>query len=104
MTITVLVERSAAGFRASTGSPVPLAADGPSEDAAVAALRELLTDRLRAGGQLRSITLGHPAPLLPPGPALADNPLFDDWLRAVEDYRTRRDAEERAADPTGGGD
>jgi hypothetical protein len=27
--------------------------------------------------------------------ALAENPLFDDWLRAVEDYRSRRDAEER---------
>jgi hypothetical protein len=29
--------------------------------------------------------------------ALAENPLFDDWLRAVEDYRSQRDAEERAA-------
>jgi hypothetical protein len=29
---------------------------------------------------------------------LADNPLFDDWLAAVEEYRNSRDAEERAAE------
>ena len=101
MQIPVLVEPHADGFRASTGSPVPLSADGPSEDAAVAALRALLADRLRAGGRLRTLTLTGPTPVLPPGPGLADNPLFDDWLAAVEEYRTRRDAEEQAAEAAG---
>ncbi len=29
---------------------------------------------------------------------LSENPLFDDWLAAVEDYRNTRDAQEWAAD------
>jgi hypothetical protein len=102
MEIAVLVEPHAAGFRASTGSPIPLSADGPSEDAAVDALRALLADRLRAG-RVRTLTLADPHPVLPPGPGLADNPLFDDWLREVEAYRDRRDAEERAAEAAGEG-
>jgi len=35
-----------------------------------------------------------PVPVLP----LAENPLFDDWLVAIEEYRNARDAEERAAE------
>jgi hypothetical protein len=30
---------------------------------------------------------------------LAENPLFDEWLAAVEAYRNDREAEERAAEP-----
>ena len=35
-----------------------------------------------------------PIPIVP----LAENPLFDDWLAAVEEYRNAHDAEERAAE------
>jgi hypothetical protein len=35
-----------------------------------------------------------PIPVVP----LAENPLFDDWLAAVEEHRINRDAEERAAE------
>ena len=35
-----------------------------------------------------------PIPIVP----LAENPLFDDWLAAVEEYRNARDAEEWAAE------
>jgi hypothetical protein len=95
MEIPVLVEPSPTGFRATTGAPLDLSADGPTADAALAALRMLVADRLRAGGQLRALTVT----ATPSGSGLADNPLFDDWLRAVEEYRKQRDAEERAADP-----
>ncbi len=35
-----------------------------------------------------------PVPVIP----LAENPLFDDWPVAIEEYRKARDAEERAAE------
>jgi hypothetical protein len=38
-----------------------------------------------------------PTPPIPVVP-LAENPLVDDWLAAVDEYRNSRDAEERAAE------
>ncbi len=94
MHIQAFVEPLAGGFRASTARPVALSAEGPSEDAALNALRSLVADRLRAGGHVRALEVPDP----PAGQRLADNPLFDDWLKAVERYREERDAEERAAE------
>jgi hypothetical protein len=100
MEIPVLVEPSPAGFRASTGAPLGLSADGPTADAAMTALRTLVADRLHAGSQLRTLIVPGPSP----APSrLAENPLFDDWLRAVEEYREQRDTEERAAEAESGG-
>jgi hypothetical protein len=96
--IPVLVEPSPTGFRATTGAPLGLTADGPTADAAVAALRAAVVERLRAGAQVRTLTVTATNGSPPAGQGLADNPLFDDWLRAVEEYRERRDAEERAAE------
>ena len=98
MEIPVLVEPSATGFRAATGAPLGLSADGPTADAAVAAIQTIVADRFRAGAQIRTVTVAVPGPS-----KLADNPLFDDWLRAVEQYREQRDAEERAAENAAGG-
>jgi len=65
--------------------------------AAVAAMRAKVADQLPGG----AVLIRQPAPA-PPSPIpvvpLAENPLFDDWLAAVEDYRNARDAEERAAE------
>jgi hypothetical protein len=100
MEIPVFVEPTPTGFRATAGSPLPLTADGPTADAAVAAVQALLAERIRAGGQVRTLSIptaaGQAGGVLTPqkveeilaaGQRLADNPLFDDWLRAVEEYR-----------------
>ena len=60
MEIPVFVEPIPTGFRASTGSPLPLTADGPTADTAVAAVQGLLAERLRTGGQVHTLTV--PAP------------------------------------------
>ena len=63
MEIPVLVEPSPTGFRATTGAPLVLTADGPTADAALAALRTVVADRLRNGTQLRSLSVnGQPGP------------------------------------------
>lgn len=92
MTIPILVEPAAGGFRAAAGGPLDLSAEAASAADAVAALRAKIADRLRGGAILIEHPVAVPASPVPTIP-LAENPLFDDWLAAVEAYRTRRDAE-----------
>ena len=87
MEIPVFVEPIPTGFRATAGSPLPLTADGPTADAAVAAVQELLAEQLRAGGRLRTLTIPTADEIAAAGRRLADNPLFDDFVRAIEEYR-----------------
>ena len=97
MSIPILIEPTGDGFRAAAGGPLDLSAEAESAAAAVAALRAKVADRLRAGAILIEQPVPPPAPPVPVVP-LAQNPLFGDWLAAVEEYRTARDAEERAAE------
>ena len=97
MSISILVEPNASGFRAASGGPFDLFAEADTAAGAVAALRERITDRLRGGAVLieQSVSsMTSPISVVP----LADNPLFDDWLAAVEEYRDRREVEERASE------
>src|SRR5947209_4950305 len=98
MEIPVLVEPSAGGFRAVTGGPLDLSADGPTADAALAALREHIAHRLRAGAQLRSLTFADVHGIIGAAQRLGENPMFEEWVKAVEEYREQKDAEERAAE------
>jgi hypothetical protein len=101
MEIPVFVEPTPTGFRATTGSPLPLTADGPTADAAVAAVQELLADLLRAGGQVRTLTVRaadegrvgavlttqRVNEILAAAQRFASDRLFYDWVWAVGDYR-----------------
>jgi len=97
MSIPILVEPGTNGFRAAAGSPLDLWAEGDSAAAAVAALRGKIANRLSGGAMLIEQSVINPASPVPVLP-LAENPLFDDWLVAIEEYRNARDAEERAAE------
>lgn len=97
MSISILVEPATNGFRAAAGGPLDLTAEGESASAAVAALREKIADRLRGGAVLIEQSVAAPISPIPIVP-LAENPLFDEWLAAVEEYRTTSDNEERAGE------
>jgi hypothetical protein len=100
MGISILVEPSANGFRAIAGGPLDLIAEADSAAAAVAALRQKIADRIRGGAIL--IEQSFPASASPiPVVPLAENPIFDDWLAAVEEFRNRREFDEQAADKVG---
>ncbi len=91
MSISILVEPGTNGFRAAAGSPLDLSAEGDS----AAALRGKIANRLSGGAMLIEQSVRNfvsPVPVVP----LSENPLFDDWLVAIEEYRNARDAEERA--------
>ena len=101
MEIPVLVEPSPTGFRAVTGAPLDLSADGPTADAAMSTLRTLVAARLRAG-QLRTLTVTDVDAILAAARAVGENPLFEEYVKSIEEYRRERDAEDRAADDENG--
>ncbi len=90
MTISILVEPIQVGFRATTGGPLELSAEAASAAAAVKALHEKIASRLERGGILIEHCVSAPRPPIPVLP-LAENPLFDTWLAAVETYRSERE-------------
>jgi len=90
MTISILVEPSQVGFRATTGGPLELSAEAASAAEAVSALQGMIAGRLERG----AILIDHPVrPPLPPIPvlSLSENPLFGAWLEAVEAYRAEQE-------------
>lgn len=84
MTVPILVEPVAGGFRASTGGPLALSADGPTAADAVAALRGLVAARSEGRDQ---VAVGPPfaAPI-------GDDPWFAEFLAACAENRAQVDA------------
>lgn len=87
MELPVFVAPLAGGVRATTGAPLHLSADGPTADAALDALRAQVASQLRAGGRFRTLTVTDVDAILASARKLGDSPLFEDWVRAVEEYR-----------------
>jgi hypothetical protein len=98
MNIPVLIEPHPPGFRATTGGPLDLSADGPTPEAALDALRSLVADRLKAGGQLRiltaepggqlrTLTAADVEAILAAAQRMRENPLFEEFEQAIEEYR-----------------
>jgi hypothetical protein len=98
MTVTILVEPTAGGFRARTGGPLDLAAEGPTGEAAVAALGGLVADRLAGGAYLTAVAVNPGAAFAVP--ELADNPMWDAFLDAMLENR-RAEAGQPRPEPVG---
>ena len=98
MTISILVEPDQLGFRATTGGPLNLSAEAASAAEALTALQAQIDSRFERG----AILVHHPVPA-PQSPIplipLAENPLFDAWLEAIEKYREEKEAQDRATYP-----
>ena len=95
MTISILVETSKLGFRAMTGGPLDLSAEAASAAEALTALEGQIDSRLKHA----PIIVRHsiPAPQSPvPTIPLAENPLFDTFLDAIEKYREEKELQVRA--------
>ena len=94
MSISILVEPTVNGFRANTGGPLDLTADGATTHDAIEALRAKIAARFQYGARIVNLPMP-PAPPIPTLP-LAANPMFEDFLKAVEDYRNKCDVEDQA--------
>jgi hypothetical protein len=89
MEITVLIEPVAGNvYRAKTGDPLGLTAEGATVEDALHALHGLVAQRVAGGAQLVQLTVppgGHP--WAPFGGDLRGDPLLEDWKRSMAEYR-----------------
>lgn len=95
MQIPVLIEPiDGQGYRARGGEPLPMTAEGPTREAALAKLQELLQVRLRNGAEVVLLELvSKPHPLAEFVGMFKDDPLVEDWKEAMADYRRQLDQE-----------
>ena len=97
MQISVLIEPVANnGFRASSGPPLALAAEGATRDEAVRNLGVLVQKRLATGVEVAVLDVAAPAaanPWVEHAGMFKDNPMFDDVLRIMEENRKRDEAD-----------
>jgi hypothetical protein len=93
MKVPVLIESiDNAGFRASTGQPLDLQAEGRTREDAIQHLQAALQFRLNAGAEIVALDLDVSHPMAPFAGMFKDNPLFGAWQKAIAD---KRDAEDR---------
>ena len=89
MEIPVLIEPlPGVGFVARTGSPFEWSAEGATPEEAVRKLQGLASDRRAAGVHTSTISLnGAVHPLAEFAGSMKDSPLWDEWRKAIEEYR-----------------
>ncbi|MBL8866690.1 MAG: hypothetical protein JNK93_14115 [Planctomycetia bacterium] len=92
MTFSVLTEPIATGFRASTGAPWSLFAEGPTEAAALNALRAMVDRKCLGGARIHQLNI--PGDLRAAWDELASDPSRDEHVQAMADYGKTREAEE----------
>ena len=93
MHIPVLIEPiDGKGYRARGGEPLPLVAEGPTREAALAKLREQLKARLQGGAEVVSLELtGTSHPFAEFVGMFKDDPLVEDWKKSMAGYRRQID-------------
>lgn len=94
MEIQVLIDSIANNrYRACSGPPFPFIAEGDTPHEAVQNLRQLIQDRLKAGAVICRINVpAHESPMAQwAGSWKADDPLYEQWRQAVEEYRRQSD-------------
>jgi predicted RNase H-like HicB family nuclease len=95
--IPVLIEPVAGnGYRAKSGEPLPLAAEGATRDEALRKLRELLQERLHAGAEVAALEVPGPSvpnPWVEFAGMFKDDPYFDEFVEAMAENRRKMDAD-----------
>ena len=82
------------GFRATSGSPLVLNAEGATRDEALANLRQLVRQRLDEGLEVATLEVADRVggnPWVEFAGMFKDDPLFDDWQQAIAENRRRID-------------
>ena len=90
MQIPVLVERvKGDGYRARSSEPLPLKVKGATREEALAKLREKILVRLGGDTEVVGLEFPEPHPWKKYAGMFKDDPLFDDWQRAIAEYRRK---------------
>ena len=97
MDVSVLIEPTAVGFRASTGSPLDVSAEATTEPDALAAVRSRVAAKLASGAKVVSVHVSD-TEFLQAWDELADDPTFDQFQAACAAFRRQLDAADAADD------
>jgi hypothetical protein len=93
MDIPVLIEPVAGnGYRAKSGGPLALTAEGATRDEALERLSELMR-RLPPGAEMRAVEIPTPNPWIEFAGMFKDDPYFDEWQAAIAENRRKADEE-----------
>ena len=89
MQIPVVVERvKGNGYRARSAEPVSISANGLTRDEALAKLRAKIETRLEKGTEIVGMEVGpRPHPWMEFAGMFKDDPMFDDWIKSMAEYR-----------------
>lgn len=97
MHVLILIEPIEEGrFRARTGEPFGLSAEGETAEKAAQQLENILRDRMHNGSRLALLNLGNGSPSSSPAPLLLEPLPDDDWFfqtmhEAIAENRLRED-------------
>ena len=96
MQVATLVEPiGSRGFRAKVGSPFEITVEAESRQEAVRQLHECLRQRMADGAELVSLEMdAEPHAWAEFAGDLKDDPLLEDWKRAMAEYRTQVDRDQ----------
>jgi predicted RNase H-like HicB family nuclease len=99
MHFTILLEpASGQQYRASCGSPLDIETEGASREEALGKLRELIEHKIRSGVEILTLevdTAEHPWKQF--AGTLKDDPLFEEWVQAMAQYRASIDDDPNAS-------
>ena len=89
MQIAVVVERiKKNGYRARGAEPFALTGKGATREEALRSLRVKIQARLKAGVEIVGLEVGpEPNPWVEFAGMFKDDPMIDDWKKAMADYR-----------------
>ena len=95
MQVPVLIEQvENNGYRASSGAPLTLSADGATEKEALAKLEQQFRARMKAGSQIVALDIsGSPHLLAEFAGMFKDDPLFEQVIEIMAENRRRRNAD-----------
>src|SRR5262245_52485210 len=94
MQMPVLIERvEGAGFRVSGPGPLGIVVEDATRYGAIRAFRAELSKRLSNGTEYVMLDVPEMHPLLKMAGMFKDNPLFDEWQKAIEEERREMDEE-----------
>jgi hypothetical protein len=102
MKIPILVEPiENAGFRATNGPPLAASAEGATRDETLALLRKEIDRRMADGAVVvpLDVVTTEENPWLAMAGMFRNDPLFDEWQAAIEEYRRKVDEEEETLLP-----
>jgi hypothetical protein len=97
MKIPILIEPIANGeFRATSGAPFSISAEGASRNEAMDRLRKEIDRRIEGGAVVTplDVVTTEENPWLAAAGIFRDNRLFGEWQAAIEEYRRKVDEEE----------